>query len=33
MSFYDGNDTKPRWYELTAVGMRQQQKFGQLIRK
>lgn len=33
MSFYDGDDTKPRWEELTAVGMRQHQKLGQLIRK
>lgn len=32
-SFYDGDDTKPLWAELTAVGMRQNQRLGQLIRK
>lgn len=30
--FGDGNDTKPLWGELTAVGMRQHQKLGQLFR-
>lgn len=32
-SFYDGGEMKPLWYELTAVGMRQHQKLGSLIRK
>ncbi len=32
-NFYDGADTKPLWSELTAVGMRQNQRFGQLLRK
>lgn len=32
-NFYDGADTKPLWAELTAVGMRQNQRFGQLLRK
>jgi len=31
--FGDGNETKALWGELTAVGMRQQQKLGQLFRK
>lgn len=31
-SFGDGDDTKPLWGELTAVGMRQHQKLGRLFR-
>jgi broad specificity phosphatase PhoE len=31
--FGDGAATKPLWGELTAVGMRQQQRLGQLLRK
>lgn len=30
---WDGNDTRPFWAELTAVGMRQHATIGQLMRK
>lgn len=32
-SFYDGNDTRYIWGELTSVGMRQHQTLGEIIRK
>ena len=30
---WDGNDTKPMWFEIHGGGMRQHQKLGQIIRK
>ena len=32
-SMYDGNDTRPLWGELTAVGMRMHQTLGKTLRK
>lgn len=32
-SYYDGNDTKYTWGELTSVGMRQHQGLGEILRK
>jgi hypothetical protein len=31
--YYDGNATKEYWGELTAVGMRQHENFGKMLRK
>ena len=30
---WDGNETKSLWFEITAVGMRQHQRLGELLRK
>lgn len=32
-AYYDGNATKERWGELTAVGMRQHETLGKLLRR
>jgi len=32
-SYYDGNSTKEVWGELTAVGMRQHETLGKMLRK
>jgi broad specificity phosphatase PhoE len=31
--YYDGNSTKPLWGELSAVGMRQHESLGHMIRR
>lgn len=32
-SYYDGNATREFWGELTAVGMRQHETFGKMLRR
>jgi hypothetical protein len=32
-SYYDGNSTRDLWGELSAVGMRQHENFGKMLRK